>query len=155
MLRVPGRGRRDGRWRPGELLDVRRPARPLAGMPASMILTRLPAKLETTCGLCRGRVVWAVTARGRRIPLDPDPDQSGNQAVSRDVHGTVRTRQLGPCETADSHERLMLPHFPTCQRRIAAGAGARGPARLPAPLPDGVVDLTSYRRRRRPGRTIR
>lgn len=31
-----------------------------------------------TCGSCGAPIVWATTAHGRRIPVDPDPVPDGN-----------------------------------------------------------------------------
>jgi hypothetical protein len=96
--------------------------------------------------------VWAITdAKGARMPLDPEPDEAGNQAVRRDEHGTVRTRQLGAGAEPEPWERRMVPHFPECDRRRAeraehermvAGLGS-------GVLPAGVIDLAAARRRRR------
>lgn len=110
------------------------------------MLAPFPPSLATTCRQCAGPVVWAITdAKGQRMPLDPEPDEAGNQAVRRDEHGTVRTRQLGAGAEPEHWERRMVPHFPECQRRQAERAAGRAARELPA----GVVDLAAERRRRR------
>lgn len=109
------------------------------------MLAPFPLSLTTTCTPCGGRAVWAITdAHGKRIPLDPEPSEAGNQAVRRDEHGTVRTRQLRDGEEPEAWERRMVPHFPECQRRQAERASGRAARALPA----GVVDLAAERRRR-------
>jgi hypothetical protein len=114
-------------------------------------LPPFPPALATTCRRCAGPVVWAITdANGQRMPLDPEPDEAGNQAVRRDEHGTVRTRQLRDGVEPEPWERRMVPHFPECERRRAERAERRSDRTLPAAsLPPGVIDLAAARRRRR------
>jgi hypothetical protein len=101
------------------------------------------------CELCRTRIVWAITANGRRIPLDPGENADGNQAAYRDHTETMRTRQLRKDEEPLGFERRYMPHFATCPKRKPAA-----PSSAPARLPANVIPITraSSRRRAKPSR---
>lgn len=112
------------------------------------LLVPFPRSLESYCGLCRGRIVWARTAaHNRRVPLEWEPAADGNQAVARDAHGTVWTRQLRDGEAPDGHERRMAVHMPECARRRQARA-ARAVAEGAAVRSGKVTNLAEWRRRR-------
>lgn len=94
------------------------------------------------CQHCAEPIVFAITAAGRRQPLNPDPDPAGNVAVLRDATGTLRARVPSPDLPLMGYERLHMPHAATCTRT------RRRPAASPS-LPAGVVDLATYRTRRK------
>ena len=93
-------------------------------------------------GLCRrcGReFLWARTAKGRAMPVDPEPRPDGNLATHRDLHGQLRVRVVTTDTPLESWERPGMPHAATC-----------APAR-PEPVgrtPGGALSLADARRRR-------
>jgi len=98
------------------------------------------------CSACRQPVVWAFTAKGKRLALNPDPDPAGNQAAYRDHRPTWLTRQLKDGEEPFTWERRHMPHVATCtglQRRTAPRA-----PQVPAVLPPNVIPITSARKGR-------
>lgn len=69
----------------------------------------------TTCPSCHQRIRWAITAAGRRQPINPDPDEQGNLAVYTDGTGTLRARVLTKERPALEHlEWRAMPHVATC-----------------------------------------
>lgn len=68
----------------------------------------------TTCKRCGQRVNWAITRKGKRMPVDPQPDPEGNLAVHRDGKGEFRARVLVDGEEPAGYERRCMPHFATC-----------------------------------------
>lgn len=98
------------------------------------------------CGDCGGDVLWTITDAGRRLAVNPDPDDAGNTAAYRDGTGTWRSRRPNDELPIAPWERLYMPHVATC------------PARRPAELPDmprclGIINLADERRRRNGGRS--
>jgi hypothetical protein len=98
------------------------------------------------CELCLARIVWAVTANGKHIPLDPGVNPDGNQAAYRDHTETMRTRQLRKDEEPLGFERRYMPHFATCLKRKPA------PPSAPVQLPANVIPISRAAARRRPRR---
>ncbi|GAA2364819.1 hypothetical protein [Streptomyces carpaticus] len=77
--------------------------------------------LASTCRSCAAPIIWAVTPRQQRMPLDALPDPSGNVAVHRDVAGRLRARVVsGERPTLEGSERLHMPHFASCPARRKA-----------------------------------
>lgn len=101
---------------------------------------------RSICMDCRGAVLWTVTEGGKRLAVDPEPDETGNTAVYRDGTGTYRSRRPSEELPRMGWEKLHIPHVATCpaRRRTPAPAPAR-----PGTLPPGVFDLAAYRRRSR------
>lgn len=67
----------------------------------------------STCRSCGGEIIWARTAAGKSMPLDPEPSQDGNVEAVRDGHGTlsvVTVHKEHPMFAGD----LFMPHFATC-----------------------------------------
>jgi hypothetical protein len=60
---------------------------------------------ESRCKKCRELIVWATTAAGKNIPLDPVPVLGGN--LEKD-HDEVRY------VTPDPEVRRYVSHFSTC-----------------------------------------
>lgn len=94
------------------------------------------------CPTCRQPVLWTVTEAGKRLAVDPDPDEAGNTAVRRDGTGTYRSRRPSAELPLMGYERLHMPHVASCK-------GRQAPPVRSGPLPPGVADLSAYRRRAR------
>jgi hypothetical protein len=96
------------------------------------------------CTYCHQPVLWAITAAGKRQPLNPEPDELGNVVAHRDVHGTWRCRVPNDREPQQGYEKRLMPHAATCLYGPKAVTQDR--------LPVGVVSLAAQRRARRPRR---
>lgn len=70
-----------------------------------------PVGPVSRCRSCGAPIVWAVTERGRRMPLDAQPVVAGNIEVSRRPDGailaTVRAEAQGEAQR-------YVSHFSTC-----------------------------------------
>lgn len=99
----------------------------------------------STCTACRQPIVFARTLAsptgtgGKNQPLNPREDTTGRIAVrATGPHRSV-ARTLTGDETPDSFtEVLAMPHAATCAPTIPG---------TPTPLPPGVTDLATRRRR--------
>lgn len=74
--------------------------------------------MADTCRSCNAPILWAVTPKGKRAPLDAEPTKEGN----------IRLEERGPGATPIAHylsglellaaqkagELLHLSHFATC-----------------------------------------
>lgn len=71
--------------------------------------------MADVCRSCRAPIVWAVTADGKRMPLDAVPAADGNLAARRMPDGTLQVRVLTADlpDVADS-ERPAISHFASC-----------------------------------------
>lgn len=98
----------------------------------------------STCAQCLREVLWTLADAGKRLAVDPVPDPQGNTAVYRDGAGTYRSRRPSDELPLMAWERLHVPHVATCPGRTRTPARTR-----PEGLPDGVSDLSAYRRRAR------
>lgn len=71
---------------------------------------------ETQCRSCKADILFAQTAAGRSIPMDPEPHVDGNtrlEASDHPVLATVLTAgELMKARTAG--EKLYRSHFVTC-----------------------------------------
>lgn len=71
------------------------------------------------CRSCGRAVIWAVTAKGKRIPLDAEPNVRGNIIVKETqaiVNGHAET-QLAAEQVAplfDAKQSRYMPHHATC-----------------------------------------
>lgn len=84
---------------------------------------------EGACRECGAAVLWAWTAKGRRMPLDlevrPDDDKLANVATYTDHLRRLRVRTLDADNPRPApFERLGVPHFATCPPRLAAREAA-------------------------------
>ncbi|GIH76162.1 hypothetical protein [Planobispora longispora] len=73
------------------------------------------------CRDCRRLILWTITDLNKRMPVDPEPDPEGNQAVWRDGPRIWRARSLdgrGAPELREWEDRFK-PHFATCPARQA------------------------------------
>ena len=90
------------------------------------------------CRRCLKPVIWARTeAHNRPLPLDPVPDEAGNQAVFRDPNEVWRTRQLTGDDRPYSFETRYMPHVATCSPPATLTAGR--------PLPPNVTPISVAR----------
>lgn len=58
---------------------------------------------RSRCNSCEAPILWAITAKGRRIPLDPHPRDDGNMRICED--GIARATDMRPA---------MRSHFQSC-----------------------------------------
>ena len=67
------------------------------------------------CRWCKAPIVWALTPKGRRMPIDPLPHPGGSVRVTRQgdgqLHAEVLRRELDP-DLAEVP--LWRPHYATC-----------------------------------------
>lgn len=87
------------------------------------------------CQDCYREVLWTVTDAGKRLAVDPAPDQDGNTVAFRDGHGVFRSRRPTDELPAAAWEKTYMPHIATCPKKL----------KPPAALPPGVADLSAYR----------
>ncbi|MFJ6014525.1 hypothetical protein [Streptomyces sp. NPDC092952] len=97
---------------------------------------------RSICMDCRREVLWTVTDAGKRLAVDPVPDETGNAAVYRDGTGTRRSRRPSEELPLMAWEKLHVPHAATCPARQRPATQKSSTA-----LPPGVLDLAAYRRR--------
>lgn len=67
------------------------------------------------CRGCGREILWATTARGRPMPLDPEPDPGKGRVSLRANQATV----LGGHDLATAQRQgddLYVPHWATCPR---------------------------------------
>lgn len=66
-----------------------------------------------TCRSCKARIVWAITARGKRMPFDMAPTRDGNMVLERSglAESLLRAR---PVELMDLGVERYMPHHATC-----------------------------------------
>lgn len=62
------------------------------------------------CRSCRKPVLWAITQKGARIPVDPEPVPNGNIELRDDGNGEIRSTTVKP----DPSVRKYVAHFATC-----------------------------------------
>lgn len=65
------------------------------------------------CRSCPQQIRWAITAKGKRIPLDPDPFDDGNvtlELVAGVWHATVH----GDPASIPADAKRFISHFATC-----------------------------------------
>jgi hypothetical protein len=97
------------------------------------------------CRKCRKPITFAVVANKtgqppRRMPLDPTPNPDGNVAVYKTETGTLTGRVVGKGGDHLGYERLMMPHFATCEKRADTNATEF------TPRPEGVTFLAEFRK---------
>lgn len=74
--------------------------------------------MADTCRSCNAPILWAITPKGRRMPLDPEPTPEGNLRLTPIPD---RTPLVGKPLTGEdleaaqaSGEPLHTSHFATC-----------------------------------------
>lgn len=88
----------------------------------------------SVCGYCGRPIIWAITTKHKRIPLDPEPAPGGNVRLEDGVTAHV----LGESEAAGYTlipDSLHLSHFATCPHADRA-RGVRRPAGPAVPQVD-------------------
>lgn len=95
------------------------------------------------CPVCEEPVLWTVTRTGRRMAVDPRPDEKGNQACHRGSLGAWQSRSLtaADAQPVQAYEYQCMPHVATCKPKTR-----EAPA---APLPPNVIRLDPAKRRSR------
>jgi hypothetical protein len=69
----------------------------------------------SACGSCGAAVIWAITAAGNRMPVDPEPAENGNLYLFEpSTPGGDRTVMVARGFQRDHGEPLYLSHFVTC-----------------------------------------
>lgn len=79
------------------------------------------AHVGSVCSACARPILWAVTAKGKFQPLDPEPDDAGNLRLLEEWVATrkgalqrvVVVKPGATLEFGDTGERWM-PHHATC-----------------------------------------
>jgi hypothetical protein len=66
------------------------------------------------CRSCGAEVIWAVTASGKRMPVDADPVPEGNVLLADDGDGTVHASVMPEAQALLTEEPMRLSHFVTC-----------------------------------------
>lgn len=110
----------------------------------------MPRRLAT-CRECGRPIVFARVSNktGRppgRMPLNPDPDPDGNVAVYRDAAGALVARVVGKGGPCLGYERLMMPHFATCEKRAAPSPAGTPSNEGAKQEPPGVTSLDAWRK---------
>jgi hypothetical protein len=69
----------------------------------------------TPCHVCGRPVLLTITAKGRRLYIDPTPNPAGNMACYTDGIGTLRSRHFSnERPTLEHTEWQAMPHPATC-----------------------------------------
>ncbi|MCW2899997.1 MAG: hypothetical protein JWO67_2262 [Streptosporangiaceae bacterium] len=95
------------------------------------------AKLPSCPLGCKERVLYARTERGANQILNPVPDDKGNVAAHKDVHGLWRARHAPADERVAAPEKRYMPHMATCRKRPEAQKPA-----TPPPAGEGLAGVT-------------
>jgi hypothetical protein len=61
---------------------------------------------------CGASFAWAITVKGKRQPIDPEPRPDGNLALARDSEGVLHSYLLGPGDVPKGDR--YVTHFATC-----------------------------------------
>lgn len=108
------------------------------------------AKLPSCPLGCRERVLYARTERGANQILNPVPDDEGNVAAHKDVHGVWRARHAPLDERVAPPEKRYMPHMATCKKAAEARSATTpiqpkaGP-QVPAEGLAGVTFLNAWK----------
>ena len=90
--------------------------------------------VSSTCNKCDAPIEWAITPRGKSIPLDPEEDIFGTVAVDSFSGPEPTCRFLRPGQEPRDHETLRVKHFDTCGK----------PRPPPAPPQEPVILGPAY-----------
>jgi hypothetical protein len=69
------------------------------------------------CGLCGNRIQWAMTALGKKMPLDMGAHDEGNVTL---IDGIAIVLGKDDARRTDGSVILLMPHFATCTKRKRA-----------------------------------
>lgn len=94
--------------------------------------------VSAVCKRCGDEFLWARTAKGRAMPVDPQPRPDGNLAIHRDHLGQLRARVVTTDAPIEAYERPGMPHAATCTPKNEPIGRTR----------DGAISLVDARRRR-------
>lgn len=75
----------------------------------------MPRKLDR-CRSCQVTIFWAITDKRKRMPIDLEPDPSGNLVIE-EIAGIVYchvTKQTQAMLGEENAPELYLSHFATC-----------------------------------------
>ena len=67
-----------------------------------------------SCRSCGAELVWAVTANGKRIPLDTKPVEHPKSGLFRLVSAGIDPRIRPPLAASADADDLYVSHFATC-----------------------------------------
>ena len=92
-------------------------------------MTAAAPRYETApCGSCKRPVIWTLTDRDKRMPVDATPSTAGSVALSM-LDGQVRSRVV-EVKLRFGRRDLHTSHFATCpdaaKHRRPRGGGRRG-----------------------------
>ena len=87
------------------------------------------------CRRCTETVRWTTSEAGKAFAVNRAPDDGGNTAVIRDVHGALRSRRVSAERPLMPGERLMMPHAATCKPQ------PRAPKPPPQPASVGLYEV--------------
>jgi hypothetical protein len=77
--------------------------------------------MSDNCRSCDARVIWSVTERGRRMPVDYQPLEKGNLLLTYRPNlpplAVYHTKEEIAALPALQKHRLRLSHFVTCPQR--------------------------------------
>lgn len=66
------------------------------------------------CKSCRAPIQWAVTSRGKQMPVDAGTAPDGNAAVRKLPGGALGVRHLRADSPLADGERRTVSHYVTC-----------------------------------------
>jgi hypothetical protein len=73
------------------------------------------------CRSCKAEIVWAITERGKRMPVDKEPSTKGNIMLVWRTNDEpplavyLTTEQIAAFDGSLQRHRLHLSHFVTCK----------------------------------------
>lgn len=68
------------------------------------------------CRSCRAKIIWTLTERGSRMPVDFDPSPEGNVAIRPREDGGWESVIAGPLEPVEGCTAVRrTSHFATCK----------------------------------------
>ena len=73
----------------------------------------------TWCRHCSGPILWVTLDTGKRMPVDPEPDDEGTVAAHRDHRGDWVGHVLTADQRTAGYEQRFVTHFATCAPVIA------------------------------------
>jgi hypothetical protein len=67
------------------------------------------------CGSCEAPVIWSITEKGKRMPLNAEPSPSGRfRIVGTEINGTVHVHYVKNSELEANTSSLYDSHFASC-----------------------------------------
>ena len=87
----------------------------MTNMPEAAVFV---GSMRIRCRSCDAPMYWAMTNKGRRMPINPQPSPQGNVHLFK-VHDMLKAAILGAAQLALARERgqtLYTSHFATCPK---------------------------------------